>query len=132
MRQNKFRHHGNLGHICSVCCRSEDARQCSTNQSVCQHITSLWESILCPKPPNSKYHAKKCYLGDCSQCGIRKLAFCPSETAMDSKELTIKVFTDVKTGQVDARGSEKKRKDILLKRSLYRPIFSSPHKFHQA
>ncbi len=117
MRQNKFGHH-EKDHICtcSICCSSEDASHCSANQTVCQHITSLWESILCPKLPNSEYHAKKCYLGECSQCGVRKLTFCPSETAMDSKEVAVKVFMDIRTGQVDEGGSEKKRKDLLLRR----------------
>lgn len=70
-----------------------------------------------PKPPNrNEYHAKKYYLRDCSRCGICKLTFCPSEIAMDSKELTVKVFMDIGTQQVDAGGSEKKRKDIVLKR----------------
>lgn len=117
MRQNKFGHHGK-GHLCtcSICCRSNDIGECFANQAVCQHITSMWESIMCPKPPNSEYHAKKCLMGDCSQCGVRKLTFCPDEIAEDSREVSVKVFMDVGIGQANAGGNEKKRKDLIVQR----------------
>ena len=115
MRKNKFGHHGK-GHLCtcSICCRSNDIGEFFANQAVCQHITSMWESIMCPKPPNSEYHAKKCLMGDCSQYGVRKLIFCPDEIAEDSREVSLKVFMDVGIGQVDADGNEKKRKDLIV------------------
>ena len=115
MRKNKFGHHGNA-HLCrcSVCCHKNDASQCSANQVVWQHTTSLWESILCPKPNDSEYHAKKCLFGYCSQCGVTTLSFCPDEISIDSKEVFVKVFKEVGTGDVAAGGSEKKRKDLVL------------------
>ena len=61
-------------------------------QAVCQYITSLWESIMCPKPSNCEYHAKKCLMGECSQCGVRKLTFCPNEIVEDRKEVSVKVL----------------------------------------
>ena len=71
---------------------------------------------MCPKPPNSEYYAKKCLMGDCCQCGVRKLTFCPDEIAEDSREVSVKVFMDVGTGQADAGGNEKKRKDLIVQR----------------
>ena len=117
MGQKKFVHHGK-GHLCtcSICCRSNEIGECFANQAVCQHITSMWESIMCPKPPNSEYHAKKCLMGDCSQCGVRKLTFCTNEIAEDSRQVSVKVFMDVGTRQADAGGNEKKRKDLIVQR----------------
>ena len=74
----------------------------------------MWESHLCPKPPNSKFHAKKCLMGEFSQCGVRKLTFCPNEIAEDSKEVSVKVFMDVGIGHGEAGGSEKKRKGLIM------------------
>ena len=85
------------------------------NQAICQHITSLWESFMCPKPSNCEYHAKKCLMGECSQCGVRNLTFCPSEIVEESKEVPVKVFMDNGTGQVDVGGSEKKKKELIVK-----------------
>ena len=69
---------------------------------------------MCPKPPNRKYHDKKWLMGKCSQYGVQKLTFCPNEIAEDSREVSVKVFMDIGTGQHDEGGSEKKRKDLIV------------------
>ena len=114
MRQNKFGHHGK-DHACTCSIRcSDDSGHCIANESVCHSITNMWESLLCPKPHDSKYYARKCLFGDCFRCGINKLTLCPDEISVDSREVTVKIFTDVSTGQVDGGGSEKKRKDLVV------------------
>ena len=116
MRQNRFGHHA-IGHLCacSICCIIDGLGEYFANQAVCQHITSLWESIMCPKPSNCEYHAKKWLMGECSQCGVWKLTFCPNEIVEDSKEVSVKVFVDNGIGQVDVGGSKKKRKELIVK-----------------
>lgn len=117
MRQKKFEHHGKC-HICtcSICCGRGHSGECSASHAVFQHISVLWESIMCSKFADSEYHAKKFLFGHCPRCGVSKLTLCPDEIASDSRELTVKVFKDMETGQVDATGSEKKQKDLVVER----------------
>lgn len=117
MRQNKFGHHAKEHPCtCSICGRHGDAGQCSANQEVFQHISDLLDSILCPRPRDHEYHAKRCLLGECPRCGVRKLSFCPYEIATDSREVVVKIFKDVGIGQVNTKGKEKKRKDLAMER----------------
>lgn len=117
MRQNKFGHHAKEHPCtCSICGRHSDARHCSANQAVFQHISDLLDSMLCPRPKDHEYHARRCLLGECPRCGVRKLSFCPYEIAIDSKEVVVKIFKDVGIGQVNAEGKEKKRKDLAVER----------------
>lgn len=105
MRQNKFGHHAKEHPCtCSICGRHSDTGQCSANHAVFQHISNLLDSILCPRPKDHEYHAKRCLLGECPRCGVRKLSFCPYEIATDSREVVVKIFKDVGIGQVNAEG----------------------------
>ena len=128
MQQNKSGHHGkDHACTCSICC-GDDSGQCIANQSVCPSITNMWESLLCPKPHDLEYYARKCLFGDCFRCGINRLTFCLDEISVDNREVTVKIFTDVSTGQVDASGSEKKRKELVVQRmrsSTFIDLFSS-------
>jgi hypothetical protein len=51
-------------------------------------ITTLWESIACPKRKLMEWHNQVCLYGECLDCGIdQKLSFFPIELAGKSSNL---------------------------------------------
>ena len=76
---------------CEVCESPPSAATTSLGQGGTCHaelthftgLTDLWHSVLCPVEGDG-WHNPKCIKGECQQCGVDMLQFCPRE--MDSQE----------------------------------------------
>ena len=50
-------------------------------------VTTLCETMLCPKDDDEEYHHLDCIRGSCELCGISRLKLCPQELSMSSDVL---------------------------------------------
>ena len=64
---------------CDVCLVQIEGDNCKAHVKAFPGTTALWQDIVCPKPSNAEWHALACVMGDCSECGVSKLAICPAE-----------------------------------------------------
>ena len=74
MRQNRVGVHGACACICmssSTTCKAVDHRYSG--------VTTLVESMLCPKPIDATINLKACLIGQCNECGLHKLELFPKE-----------------------------------------------------
>jgi hypothetical protein len=63
--------------ICGVTAESQST--CVNSHGTYLGITRLWEAIVCPKDPHSKWHAQDCVFGICKDYGVDNLTFYPNE-----------------------------------------------------
>jgi hypothetical protein len=52
---------------------------CGFASSIVVGVRSMCELILCPKNEHDEYHKLHCIKGECNNCGISKLQFCPTK-----------------------------------------------------
>ena len=115
MRQGKFGVHGSICSCnCMICFPRAGGVTCAATECTFQSLTTLWESLQCPRPVDSVFHNKKCLCGLCGQCGTKRIALCPYEEN-ENASITFKVFVDVETGEVDEEGHTTKRKDLVVR-----------------
>ena len=50
-------------------------------------MTTLCETVLCPKDEAEEYHNLDCIQGSCELCGVSTLRICPQELSMSSDAL---------------------------------------------
>ena len=77
MRQNRVKVHGACACSCSVCMSS--GTTCKVVDHRHSSVTTLVESMLCPKPIDATINLKACLIGQCNECGLHKLKLCPKE-----------------------------------------------------
>ena len=64
---------------CEVCLSETNVGLCVAGVFVYPGLTTISEAVLCPRPPNSPWHSKDCFFGDCESCGVDILPMCPTE-----------------------------------------------------
>ena len=113
MRQNRVGVHGACACTYSVCmysgttCKALDHRQSS--------VTTLVESMLCPKPINATFNLKACLIGQCKECGLHKLELCPKEVQTNAVQVIVKMFEEVRYANNDEEAGTKTHKDVVTK-----------------
>ena len=97
---------------CNIC---KDDDGCKPPKKPIKSVTTLLNSILCPKSDSSTYHALACLSGQCKRCGPAKLYFCPTEVEFISKKIQVKIFEELEVVAATRDGKKKKRKVLSHK-----------------
>jgi hypothetical protein len=73
MRSKNGRVHANCNCLCVgvYCPIGGEVGECCTYQIVFSGLTTLWNSIICPKPEGNNWHKHDCLMGECNFCGIK-------------------------------------------------------------
>ena len=101
---------------CPICMHDAgEATMCKAVNHSYTSNTTLWESLLCPKPTDAMFHYRPCLIGECKKCGTKKLHLCMKEVSTNNFQVTIKVFEDIATANTDEESRVKKEKDVVTK-----------------
>ena len=114
MRQNRVGVHGACACSCSVCMSS--GTTCKAVDHRYSGVTTLVESMLCPKPIDATINLKACLIGQCNECGLHKLELFPKETQTNAFQVTVKMFEEVGYANNDEEAGTKTHKDVVRKK----------------
>ena len=78
-------------------------------------MTTLVDSMLCPKPIDATFKLKACLIGQCNECGLHKLELCPKEVQTNAFQVTVKMFEEVRYAKNDEEAGTKTHKDVVTK-----------------
>ena len=56
-----------------LCQHGTESGSCEASSTEFEGLTSLWESVVCPKGEFDEWHDVRCLYGECGRCGIQKL-----------------------------------------------------------
>ena len=83
---------------------------CEAHSHAFERLTILWTSCLCPKGDFDKWHKLDCLMGNCVECGVKKLDFCPQELSFSiNQTIKWKCFEQVVIGVHEDTGRDSKR-----------------------
>ena len=131
---NYIRHksslHNNLCDcVCSIC-QADTLLKCNAAAMTFQSISSIIETILCPRQQDAIFHPYQCVMGKCTNCGTRLLQWCPKEVGSEDSIIPVKMFEDVESLY---EGQLRKRKELVRKqfspRSLIELFETTLNKF---
>ena len=116
---NAFRDPSLGGHFILYCdcecavCDFGNGGHYKAGESCFAGVTTLWESLLCPKGEDANFHRPECLLGACSSCGMLFMKLCPRER-VDVPRVTImwKQFYNEVIGSTDDGRPKKRIKEI--------------------
>lgn len=79
MRSSAFGFHGKSCTCeCNVCKSNVVNAECLVAvEHSFSGITKLWESCVCTKDEGDMFHRHTCLMGQCKNCGVKKLCLCP-------------------------------------------------------
>ena len=113
MRSSAFGFHGKSCTCeCNVCKSNVVNAECLAVEHSFSGITKLWESCICTKDEGDMFHKHTCLMGQCKNCGVKKLCLCPREQEAMTKTVPLQVFEDI---QVQTKHGLSKRKVLSLK-----------------
>jgi hypothetical protein len=80
MKINSRLHHG-FTCSCEEACQATYGFEegCVAKHATFLGLTTMWESIFCQRDPLTKWHNKKCVMGECELCGVENLPICHVE-----------------------------------------------------
>lgn len=79
---------------------TQGAVSCQARHHRYRRSTHLWEQSLCARLPGSDWHALKCIMGECSECGFDLIPLCEREVDPENtKELEWRRFENVAAGK---------------------------------
>ena len=117
LREEKQGLHAQLGCSCDcdVCCTSIEGASteggcCDAHHNIYKQITQLWTACVCSKSELAEWHKLSCLMGECEDCGVDRLYFCPQElSSSEEPKLRWKHFSYVTIGTDRETGKPKKR-----------------------
>jgi hypothetical protein len=105
---------------CKEICQfvDEESSKCVGALTTYPILTSLWESLVCPRDEYSKWHNRAYLLGICENCGVDNLPICHVEEKGCSNILiSWKHYSTKKI--LTKKGEEKKKLRLLYKSSSF-------------
>ncbi len=95
--------HANWNCWCDdVCCPiGLEIGECCAYQLSFLGLTTLWNSILCPKPEGDDWHKRDCLMGECNLCGIKTLKIRPIKQVQSTWTMQWQIYVKVVVGQKD-------------------------------